>query len=98
MIFSLWAGIALLIVNPYFKNNLPGYQIGTICIWEFAALVVAAAIAHFTILKWGSLDFKKVDGKNKLELHSNYAYFLLVYFFLAVIVAIWQFYEYSKNF
>jgi len=98
IIFSLWAGFALLIINPYFQNDLPNYEIGTICIWEYIALVIAWAIAYLMIKSWGTLECKIIDNKSKLVLSKKYGIFILVYLTLVIAVAIWQFWIFSLKF
>ncbi len=88
----------MLIVNPYYKNDLPGYEIGTICIWEIIAFLIAGIIAHFLINKWGSIQFQRIDEKRKLILNYKYGYFFLVYLLFALVIAIWQFWVFSQNF
>jgi len=98
LIFSIWAIFALLIVNPYLKNELPGYTIGRICIWEYVAIILAAIISNLLIKKWGNIEIKNVDTQKKLIMNPRYGIFLLVYFLLAAIIAIWQFWIFSLKF
>jgi hypothetical protein len=98
LLFTFWAAFALLVINPFYQNNLPGYVIGTICIWEFIAIAMAALIAHFMINKWGSIQIIKVDNKSKILMNAKFAFFFLIYIFVAVVIAIWQFWVFSQKF
>jgi len=98
LIFSLWAAFALLIVNPLYKSDLPGYTIGRICIWEYIAIVIAIILSQIMIKKWGAIDIQKTNGKHKLTMDYKYGYFFLIYFFIALFIAIWQFWLFSQKF
>lgn len=97
-LFSLWAGFALLVVNKLFYKNLPGYTIGRICIWEFVALIVAALIARLMISKWGTIKFQRVENEMKLTMNPKFGIYISIYFLIAIIVGIWQFWIFSQNF
>ena len=97
-LFSLWAGFALLVVNKLFYKDLPGYTIGRLCIWELVALVIAALIARLMIQKWGNIEIKQIDGKQRLILHPNFGLYFGIYFLLGIVVAIWQFGLFSQQF
>lgn len=98
LLFSYWAGFALLIVNPLFHKDLPGYRIGRICIWELVAIIIAGLIAHWIIQKWGNVEIKENDNQRKLQLNSKYGTFFLIYFIIGVVIAIWQFWLFSQKF
>ena len=96
--FSLWAAFALLVVNPYLQDELPGYRIGRICIWEFIALGVAVLISLSLIKKWGwPLIDSSARGKY-LSVNINYIYLFLGYFMLGLVFGIWQFWLFSLRF
>lgn len=97
-LFSLWAGFALLVVNKLFYKDLPGYRIGRLCIWEFIALLIAAFIAGFMIRRWGTIELKEIHGQKRLSLHPNYGIYFIIYFLIAIITAIWQFWLFSQQF
>lgn len=97
-LFSFWAAFALLIVNQLFYKDLPGYVIGRICIWELVALIVAAFIAQLMIRKWDNLKIEQVENEWKLTMHPNYGIYFAVYFLIAVIIGVWQFWLFSLNF
>lgn len=98
MLFSIWAAFALLVVNPFLQAELPGYIIGRICIWEYVALGLAAIASRFLIKKWGNLELREIDHQSKLILNPRYGVFLGVYFLLAIIIGVWQFWLFSQNF
>lgn len=97
-LFSLWAAFALLIVNPIFNADLPGYQIGRICIWEYIAMTIAIfcsfAIARF----WGYPEIVRTRDSKKMTINIKYCYFYLSYFMLAIAIGIWQFWIFSQKF
>jgi len=97
-IFSFWAAFALLVVNKLFHNDLPGYTIGEICVWEYIALVVAGGIAYLMIKNWGNIQTQPISGKKQLVLHKNYGIYFSLYFGIAVMLAIWQFWLFSRGF
>ena len=98
MLFSLWAGFALLVVNKLFYQDLPGYTIGQICIWEYVAIVVAVLIANMLIKTWGNIDIKEIEDQRQLIMNPKYGMFFSVYFVIATIVGIWQFWIFSQQF
>jgi len=98
LLFSLWAGFALLIINPLFHEDVPAYIIGRICIWEYIAFAVAIFLSFFITKRWGYPEILKENSKTKVKMSINYAYFLLVYLTIGIIVAIWQFWIFSQNF
>ena len=97
-LFSLWAGFALLIVNKLFYESLPGYTIGRICIWEFIALLVAAVIAKLLISKWGNLEIREIGNQKLLTMNPRFGIYFATYFFIAIVVGIWQFWIFSQKF
>lgn len=97
-LFSIWAAFALLVVNNLFYEDLPGYQIGRICIWEFVAIVISAAVAWYLIRCWGNIDIQKIEGRNAMVLNPKFGLYFIIYFLLAVVVAIWQFWIFSQKF
>ena len=98
LLFSIWAAFALLVINPLFHEDLPGYKIGRICIWELAALIVAAIVARIMIKHWGSIQKHKVGTKSVLTIDPRYATFFLIYFIFSCVIAIWQFWKFSQGF
>lgn len=94
--FSLWAGFALLVVNPNFHADLPGYTIGRICIWEGVALIISIIIARLFYKRWGGITVNQ--SKKNISLSINYGYLFLCFFTIAIVVAIWQFWLFSQNF
>ncbi len=97
-LFSLWAGFALLIVNKFFYKDLPGYTIGRICIWEFVALIIAALITKLLINKWGNIEIQEIDKQKFLTMNPKFGIYFGIYFLIAVIVGIWQFWLFSQKF
>lgn len=97
-LFSFWAGFALLVVNKLFYKDLPGYTIGRICIWEFVALIVAAIIAKMLIHKWGNITVQNIGNELKLTMNPKYGIYFSIYFLIAIITAIWQFWIFSQKF
>ena len=97
-LFSLWAGFALLVVNPLFYQDLPGYTIGRICIWEYVAMVIAASVTYLLIKNWGNIEVIELNGKNLITLNPNYGIYFGIYFLVAILVAIWQFWLFSQTF
>ena len=97
-LFSLWAAFALLVVNKLFYKDLPGYTIGRICIWEFVAIGVAALIAKLMINSWGNIEIQEVNNKLKLTMNPKYGIYFSVYFLVAIILGIWQFWLFSQKF
>lgn len=97
-IFSLWAAFALLVVNRLFYQDLPGYTIGRICIWELVAILIAFLISQQMIKKWGNIRLEKVEDQLKLTLSPNYGLYLLIYFLFAIGIGVWQFWLFSLKF
>ena len=85
-------------VNKLFYKDLPGYTIGRICIWEFVALIVAAIIAIMLIHKWGNITVQNIDNELKLTMNPKYGIYFSIYFLIAIITAIWQFWIFSQKF
>ena len=98
LIFSLWAFFALLVINPYLVNHIPGYRIGRICIWEFVALLFAGAIAYALTKKLGIPKIERNHDTNNITLNSNYAKLFLIYFLIVLVIAIWQFWLFSLKY
>lgn len=98
LLFSLWAGFALLVVNSYFYRDLPGYTIGRFCIWELVAIIIAGGLSRLMYLKWDGLMMQKAEKRQYIQLNVKYIYLLLIYFLIATIVGLWQFYLFSQNF
>ena len=97
-LFSLWAGFALLVVNPLFYQDLPGYTIGRICIWEYVAMLIAASVTYLLIKNWGNIEVIELNGKTLITLNPKYGIYFGLYFLVAIIVAIWQFWLFSQTF
>ncbi|GAB5565059.1 MAG: hypothetical protein Wins2KO_21220 [Winogradskyella sp.] len=97
-LFSLWAGFALLVVNKFFYQDLNGYTIGRICIWEYVAIAIAIIITRFLIRKWGNIELNTINNKKVLTLNPNYGVYFGVYFCIAIMVAVWQFWLFSQKF
>ncbi len=97
-LFSLWAGFALLKVNKSFYQELPGYKIGRLCIWEFAAIIISALLARFMIKKWGNIGFQEMHGNKVLTMNLKFGMYFLLYFLLAIITGAWQFWIFSQKF
>ena len=97
-IFSLWAGFALLVVNKFFYQDLPGYTIGRICIWELVALVIAAALARRMIKKWGNISVLDDGEHQKILLNYRFGFYFASYALVAVLIGIWQFWMFSQNY
>jgi len=97
-LFSLWAGFALLVVNKLFYKDLPGYTMGRVCIWEFVAIVIAVLIAKLLINKWGNAQIKNIEGKKFIAMNPKFGIYFSVYFLLAILLGVWQFYLFSQNF
>lgn len=97
-LFSLWAGFALLVVNKLFYRDLPGYTIGRICIWEFVALFIAGLIANLLIKNWGNVEVIEIKNKKLLTMNPKFGIYFGVYFLIAAVVGIWQFWIFSQKF
>lgn len=97
-LFSFWAGFALLVVNQFFYKDLPGYTIGRICIWELFALIIAALIARCLISKWGNIQIQEQHQKKVLIMNPKFGVYFLVYFGIAILTGIWQFWIFSQKF
>lgn len=97
-LFSYWAGFALLVVNKLFYKDLPGYTIGRICIWEIVALAVAFLISKLMINNWSNLKIQHIDGESKLTLNPKYGIYFFIYFLIAILVGIRQFWLFSQKF
>ncbi|WP_235298271.1 hypothetical protein [Portibacter marinus] len=98
LIFSLWAGFALTVINPYLREHVPGYVMGRLCIWELIAFLVAMTLAKLMVKQWGNLSLVEVNGRRQLSLNFKYGIFFLIYLFIGLLVAIWQFWLFSQNF
>ena len=97
-LFSFWAAFALLIVNNLFYKDLPGYTIGRLCIWELVAIIIAAILARLMIKKWGNITLQKTENKTILSLNPKYGVYFALYFLVAIVIAIWQFWLFSQKF
>ena len=97
-LFSLWAGFALLVVNQIFYKDLPGYTKGRLCIWELIAFIIAGVIAKLIINNWGTIQLKEEKDKKVLTMNSKYGFYFGIYFLIAIIVGIWQFWIFSQNY
>lgn len=97
-LFSLWAGFALLIINKFFYKDLTGYTIGRICIWDFIALIISILMAKLMLRKWGNIKVLEIDNNQLLTMHPNYGKYFVIYFLIAIIVGIWQFWLFSLKF
>ena len=93
-IFSFWAAFALLVVNESLYDDLPGYTVGELCIWELVALTVSMLIAWWMTKTWGTIEIRSLDQKSKLILSKNYGIYFTVYFMIAIIIGIWQWLKY----
>ncbi len=98
LLFLLWAGFAILVINPYMSHYFPGYTEGQLCIWELVALIVASIVAHLLIKSWGYPTFTIIENREQLVMDKRYVYFLIAYFIIGVIIVIWQFLLFSSNF
>lgn len=96
--FSLWAGFALLVVNKHFHSDLVGYKIGQLCIWEFVALIISIIIAIIIKRKWGSVKLTKTDRDHFFMFNPKYGIYFALYFLVAVLVGVWQFWLFSQTF
>jgi len=83
--------------QSFFYQDLPGYTIGWICIWEFVVLLVAATITRSLIKKWGSAEIQEIKNKRLLTMHHKFADYFGIYFLVAIVVGIWQFWLFSQK-
>ena len=97
-LFSLWAAFALLIVNPIFNADLPGYRLGRICIWEYVAMSIAILCSFAIVRLWGYPEIVKIGNHKRISFNIHYVYFYLSYFIVAIAIAIWQFWIFSQKF
>jgi hypothetical protein len=97
-LFSLWAAFALLIINPYLSDNLPGYTVGRLCIWEAIAGIIAFGFARIVITRWGFPETKESNGKKLIVFNIKYIWFFLIYLFIALGIGIWKFMEFSSGY
>ena len=98
LFFSVWAAFALLVVNPIYNANLPGYKIGRICIWEYIAFAIAVLVSVMLSKQWGYPEILQIEKQSRFLINVKYVYFLLGYFVLAISIAIWQFWLFSQKF
>jgi len=97
-LFSLWAGFALTIVNPFFHKDVVGYRIGRICIWELVAFGISVIISRRLIRKWGNLDVVDIGNKPMIVMNPKFGIYFGIYFLLAILVGVWQFWVFSQQF
>lgn len=97
LLFTFWAVFALLIVNPIYNADLPGYVVGKICIWEYIAMFIAILGSFILTKYWGYPEVRILENHKKLVLNINYAYFFLGYFLFGFTIAIWQFWLFSQK-
>jgi len=97
LLFTFWAVFALLVINPIYNADLPGYVLGEICIWEYIAMFIAILVSFMITKYWGYPEFRVLESHKKLVLHINYTYFFLGYFLLGFAIAIWQFWLFSQK-
>ena len=97
-LFSYWAAFALLIINRYFHQDIPGYRIGRLCIWEAVAMIIAAIIAKWMVRRWGNIRCEIIDGHRRLTLDHRFGIYFLVYFLVAIAIGVWQFWLFSQKF
>jgi hypothetical protein len=98
LLFTLWAGFALLIINPMYRSDFPRYIIGRLCIWDYGAIVIAVLFSFIFTKYLGYPEIKVVEKNKKLVFNIFYAYFFLGYFVLGLAIAIWQFWLFSQKF
>lgn len=97
-LFSYWAAFALLLVNKLFYKDLPGYVIGRICIWEGVALLAAILITRLLMFKWGNIQIINNGDGTQICLNAKYGWYFSIYFSIAIIIGIWQFWLFSMKF
>jgi hypothetical protein len=98
ILFSLWVVFALLIINKFYYETLPGYGIGKLCIWDLGSLIVALIIAYFIIKKWGSIEIDVQNGQKRIILNQRYFWLFSIYFLIIIGIGIWQFVVFSQQF
>lgn len=97
-LFSIWAVFALLVVNKSFYEDLPGYRIGRLCIWELFAIIVAVLITRYVTKKWGTVKLENVGSELKLTMNPKYGLYFIIYFLVGIIISVWQFWIFSQSF
>ncbi len=98
LLFTFWAVFALLVINPIYNADLPGYVLGELCIWEYIAMFIAILFSFIITKYWGYPEVCLIESNKKLVLNFNYTYFFLGYFFVGFVIAIWQFWLFSQKF
>jgi len=59
---------------------------------------MATIITKVIINKWGNIEIKTIDNKRYLTLNPKYGIYFGLYFLIAIIVGIWQFWLFSQKF
>ena len=54
--------------------------------------------AKLIIYKWGNLKIQKVNKEWQLTMNLKYGIYFFIYFLIALLVGIWQFWLFSQNF
>lgn len=98
LLFSVWAVFALVVVNPILNADLPAYRIGRICIWEYVMMSIAILCALGISRFWGYPEVLKLGNQSKFSLDIKYVYVFIAYIILAIVVSVWQFWLFSRQF
>ena len=97
-LFSFWAIFALLVVNKVFFQDLPGYTVGKLCIWEVVAMAAAVIVSNVMIRRWGNIEYYENSNQTRLVIPAEYGIYFSIYFLIAIIISIWQFVIFSAQF
>ncbi|MCI5058967.1 MAG: hypothetical protein MRY83_22830 [Flavobacteriales bacterium] len=92
LLFSFWALFALFVINDSFHQNVPGYKIGQLCVWEYIAFPLSVILSVLMIRKWGLPRLK--DGQFMMS--YNYAWLFTFYVIYVLGIAAWKFYVFIK--
>lgn len=98
LLFTIWAAFALLIINKNTPSQLPEYIMGSICIWDYGAMILSIFCSFVISKYWGYPKLIPIDQKLSLGFPLYYGYFFLGYFIFSISIAIWQFWLFSQQF
>lgn len=98
LIFSVWVVFALLVINPYLYQYIPGYKVGNPCGWELVALAASIYTAYKIRSMWAQPCCMASNGTVTLRLSTSFTVFLLAYLAVGILIFLWQYSIFSASF
>ncbi len=97
LIFSVWVAFALLIINPYLYQYIPGYRVGSPCGWELVALAASLFSSYRLRSTWEKPCCEMTGGRVTLCLSDTFTYFVLTYIVSGILIFLWQYSKFSSG-